>query len=101
MPWIVECGDRVAESVFRATDKLDRGLLGNMDQLSLVPSLTRLSTFWAMQPAKVFEQTTAYYQRAFRASTAAAARSVGAALAGPVEPDATSASPIRAGTTTK
>jgi polyhydroxyalkanoate synthase subunit PhaC len=78
--------DRVAESVFHATDKLDEGLLGNLDQVSLVPSLTRLGTFWALHPAKVFERTTKYYQQSLRASMAFAARSVGAAVDGPAEP---------------
>ena len=78
--------DRVAESVFHATDKLDVGMLGNLDQVSLVPSLTRLGTFWALHPAKVFEQTTKYYQQSLRASMAFAARSVGAAVDGPAEP---------------
>ena len=50
---------------------------------SLVPSLTRLGTFWALNPAKVFEQTTKYYQQSLRASMAFAARSVGAAVDGP------------------
>ena len=57
-----------------------------MDQVSLVPSLTRLSTFWALQPEKIFEQTTTYYQQSLRASMAAAARSVGAAVDGPAQP---------------
>ena len=78
--------DRVAESVFHATDKLDGGMLGDLDQVSLVPSLTRLGTFWALHPAKVFERTTRYYQQSLRASMAFAARSVGAAVDGPAEP---------------
>ena len=89
--------DRVAESVFHATDKLDGGMLGDLDQVSLVPSrtrlgtslvpsLTRLGTFWALNPAKVFEQTTKYYQQSLSASMAFAARSVGAAVDGPAEP---------------
>ena len=59
--------DRVAENVFHATDKLDVAMLGNLDQVSLVPSLTRLSAFWALHPAKVFERTTKYYQQSLRA----------------------------------
>ena len=78
--------DRVAESVFHATDKLESGLLGNLDQVSLVPSLTRLGAFWALNPAKVFEQTAKYYQQSLRASMAFAARSVGAAVDGPAQP---------------
>ena len=89
--------DRLAQTVFNATEQLDKGVLGQADQVSLVPSLTRLGTFWALHPAKVFEQTTKYYQQSLRASMAFAARVIGGAVDGPAEPGRTSDSPIRPG----
>ena len=77
--------DRMAQTVFKATGDLDRGMLGRMDRVSLVPSLARMSVFWALNPAKAFEDAPRYWERAFQASLAAWARSAGATVAGPFE----------------
>ncbi|HZM68622.1 MAG TPA: class I poly(R)-hydroxyalkanoic acid synthase [Nakamurella sp.] len=78
--------DRLAESVFNATDRLDRSVLGRADQVSLMPALSRMSAFWALHPVEAAKGFGKYYERAFQASVAAAARSMGADVAGPVEP---------------
>ena len=88
--------DRLAQTVFNATEQLDKGVLGQADQVSLMPSLTRLSAFWALHPAKVFERTTKYSQQSLRASMAFAVRSVGGDVDGPAQPGRTSDSPIPA-----
>jgi len=77
--------DRMAQTVFKATGDLDRGMLGRMDRVSLVPSLARMSVFWALNPAKAFEDAPRYWERAFQASLAAWARSAGATVPGPIE----------------
>ena len=47
--------DRLAQTVFNATEQLDKGVLGQADQVSLMPALARLSAFWALHPTKAFD----------------------------------------------
>ncbi len=78
--------DRLAQTVFNATEQLDRGVLGQADQVSLMPALTRLSAFWAMHPTKAFDGAMKYSQKAMQASMAAAVRAIGGTAQGPAEP---------------
>jgi len=78
--------DRLAQTVFNATEQLDKGVLGQADQVSLMPALARLSAFWALHPTQAFDSARKYSQKAMQASMAAAVRVIGGDAEGPAEP---------------
>jgi len=78
--------DRLAQTVFNATEQLDKGVLGEADQVSLMPALARLSAFWALHPTQAFDSARKYSQKAMQASMAAAVRVIGGDAEGPAEP---------------
>ena len=78
--------DRLAQTVFNATEQLDKGVLGQADQVSLMPALARLSAFWALHPTQAFDSARKYSQKAMEASMAAAVRVIGGDAEGPAQP---------------
>ena len=78
--------DRLARTFFDATSRLDRGMLGRVDRVSLLPALARVGGFWAVHPKRAISGAGRYSKRVLQASGAAAGLAIGHAATGPVEP---------------
>ena len=78
--------DQLAQTVFDATDRMDRGVLGRADQVTLLPALARIGAFWTTHPRETAKVMETYYRRAWQASVGAAGRAMGASVEGPIVP---------------
>lgn len=78
--------EQFTESIGRLADRLDRGVIGKYDQASMLPSLARLSSYWATHPDRMMQASLRWTGQAWQAWMAAGARALGADVPGPVEP---------------